>query len=285
MTAEVISGKELAGTIRETLKTETASLKEKGIVPGLAVLLVGDDPASASYVRGKEKACIEAGITSEVQRLEASITEETLLNKIEELNRAAHIHGILVQLPLPSHISEDKVIEAVSPKKDVDGFHPVNVGNMVLGRQAFLSCTPYGIIEMLRSKNLSLEGKHAVVVGRSNIVGKPVAQLLLRENATVTCCHSRTRDLKQHTRQADILIAAAGMQEFISADHIKDGAVVIDVGIHRKEDGSLTGDVLFEEASKKASYITPVPGGVGPMTITMLLSNTVESAKRTMSRV
>ncbi|PRO66710.1 bifunctional methylenetetrahydrofolate dehydrogenase/methenyltetrahydrofolate cyclohydrolase FolD [Alkalicoccus urumqiensis] len=279
MTAEIISGKEVAQVIRQQLKEETGKLKQKGIVPGLAVILAGDDPASASYVRGKEKACRETGIHSTVDRVSASISEEDLLGRIEELNQDPSIHGILVQLPLPDHISEHRVIDAISPLKDVDGFHPVSIGNMVIGRKAFLPCTPHGIIRMLKSKDIPIEGSHAVIVGRSNIVGKPVGQLLLNENATVTYCHSRTKNMQEITKQADILIAAVGKKHFITADDIKEGAVVVDVGINRTEEGTLTGDVDFESVKEKAGYITPVPGGVGPMTITMLLANTVQSAQ------
>src|SRR5690625_1707548 len=279
MSAIVINGRDLAAQIREDMKEEIASLKEKGIKPHLTVILVGDDPASKSYVAGKEKASQEVGISSEIIRLDASTTQEQLLEHINRLNKDDKVHGILVQLPLPEHISEQAVIEAISPEKDVDGFHPVNIGRMMTGQKTFLPCTPYGIITMLKSQNISLEGKHAVVIGRSNIVGKPVGQLLLNENATVTYCHSRTKNLEEFTNQADILIAAVGIPNVITADHIKAGAVVIDVGINRLEDGSLTGDVDFDSASEKASYITPVPRGVGPMTIAMLLENTIKAAK------
>ncbi|MFC5713315.1 bifunctional methylenetetrahydrofolate dehydrogenase/methenyltetrahydrofolate cyclohydrolase FolD [Thalassorhabdus alkalitolerans] len=282
MTAKVISGKEVAAQIREELKGEVKNVKEQGITPGLAVLLVGDDPASHSYVRGKEKACNETGIFSSVTRLTSEVSERELLQRIENLNNDPTIHGILVQLPLPDHISETKVIETISPEKDVDGFHPVNIGRMMTGQKAFLPCTPHGIIKMIQSQGISLSGKHAVIVGRSNIVGKPVGQLLLNENATVTYCHSKTANMQEITTQGDILIVAVGRAGFIGKDYIKEDAVVIDVGVNRKEDGKLYGDVLFEEAAEKASYITPVPGGVGPMTITMLLYNTVESAKRTL---
>lgn len=280
MTAEIISGKELAKEKREQMKRETVQLKEKGIVPGLAVILVGDDPASQSYVRSKQKACKEIGIHSELDHLPVTTTEEQLLQKIEKLNKADHIHGILVQLPLPDHISETAVIEAINPNKDVDGFHPINIGRMMTGQDAFLPCTPFGIIEMIKSKGIDIEGKHAVVIGRSNIVGKPVGQLLLNKNATVTYCHSRTKNMKEITKQADILVVAVGKAQFISKEYIKEGAVVIDVGVNRNEEGKLVGDVDFEEAKEVASYLTPVPGGVGPMTITMLLHNTIVSAKR-----
>ncbi|SFE31143.1 bifunctional methylenetetrahydrofolate dehydrogenase/methenyltetrahydrofolate cyclohydrolase FolD [Alteribacillus iranensis] len=283
MTAELISGKEVAASLREQIKSEVLELKSQ-ITPGLAVILVGDNPASRSYVKGKEKASGEAGIYSELKELPESVSEEELLDIVRNYNDNPSIHGILVQLPLPDHISEKKVIESISPEKDVDGFHPINIGRMMTGQDAFLPCTPYGIIQMLRYKNISMEGKHAVIVGRSNIVGKPAGQLLLNENATVTYCHSRTTDLKHMTSQADILIAAIGRAEFIQPDHVKEGAVVIDVGMNRKENGKLCGDVDFERVKEKASYITPVPGGVGPMTITMLLYNTLQSAKKHLER-
>ncbi|WP_240378067.1 bifunctional methylenetetrahydrofolate dehydrogenase/methenyltetrahydrofolate cyclohydrolase FolD [Bacillus piscicola] len=278
MTAELISGKEVAANLRDQIKKEVEEWKDV-IVPGLAVILVGDNPASRSYVKGKEKASAEAGIYSELKELPDSISEADLLEMVEAYNDNPSIHGILVQLPLPDHISEKKVIESISPEKDVDGFHPINIGRMMTGQDAFLPCTPFGIIQMLKYKNIDVEGKHAVIVGRSNIVGKPAGQLLLNENATVTYCHSRTADLQQMTTQADILIAAIGRAEFIKAEHVKEGAVVIDVGMNRKENGKLCGDVDFEAVKEKASYITPVPGGVGPMTITMLLYNTLQSAK------
>jgi methylenetetrahydrofolate dehydrogenase (NADP+) / methenyltetrahydrofolate cyclohydrolase len=280
MAAEIISGKELAQAKRNEIKAEVNSLAEKGIVPGLAVLLVGNNPASRSYVSAKAKASKELGIHSILLEYPDTITEEHLLSEIDRLNQDDSIHGILVQLPLPHSINELAVIEKISPDKDVDGFHPINIGRMMIGQDSFLPCTPFGIVEMVKSKGLSIEGKHVVVVGRSNIVGKPVGQLFLNENATVTYCHSRTQKLKEITRQADILVAAVGKANFITGDYIKDGAVVIDVGVNRLETGKLCGDVLFKEGLEKASYITPVPGGVGPMTITMLLHNTVESAKK-----
>lgn len=283
MVAEVINGKELAKELREKMKAEVSELKQQGITPQLTVILVGDDPASKSYVSGKKKACAETGISSEVIEMPASTSEEDLLAKIEELNHNDTVNGILVQLPLPKHIDETRVIETISPAKDVDGFHPINIGRMMAGEDTFLPCTPYGIITMLKSRNIDIEGKHAVVIGRSNIVGKPVGQLLLNENATVTYCHSRTKSLEEFTKKADILIVAVGKPHVINADHIKDGAVVIDVGVNRIEDGSLTGDVDFDSAIEKASYITPVPQGVGPMTITMLLENTIKSAKGVLS--
>ncbi|MEH7383113.1 bifunctional methylenetetrahydrofolate dehydrogenase/methenyltetrahydrofolate cyclohydrolase FolD [Bacillus sp. JJ1533] len=280
MTAEIISGKELAQSKRNEIALEVQKLSKEGIVPGLAVLLVGNDPASRSYVKGKEKACKETGIHSLMLEYPETITEEFLLGEIERLNQDPSIHGILVQLPLPKSINETAVIERISPEKDVDGFHPINIGRMMTGQDAFLPCTPFGIIEMVKSKQISIEGKHVVVVGRSNIVGKPVGQLFLKENATVTYCHSRTTNLKEMTLQADILVAAVGKANFIPGDYIKEGAVVIDVGVNRLEStGKLVGDVVFDDAKEKASYLTPVPGGVGPMTITMLLHNTVQSAK------
>ncbi|SHF59620.1 bifunctional methylenetetrahydrofolate dehydrogenase/methenyltetrahydrofolate cyclohydrolase FolD [Ornithinibacillus halophilus] len=279
MTAEVINGKELAQELRQNMKEEVKKLNEGGINPHLSVILVGNNPASRSYVKGKEKASAEVGIQSELIELEDSITEDYLLEVIEELNQNPSVHGILVQLPLPEHIEEQHVIEAIAPEKDVDGFHPVNIGRMMTGQDTFLPCTPFGIIKMLQSKNISIEGKHVVVVGRSNIVGKPVGQLLLNEHATVTYCHSRTKDLMKYTQSADIIIAAVGKANFIGEEHVKNGAVVIDVGINRLNDGSLTGDVDFDAAKGKASFITPVPKGVGPMTITMLLYNTIKAAK------
>ncbi|MCC3358702.1 bifunctional methylenetetrahydrofolate dehydrogenase/methenyltetrahydrofolate cyclohydrolase FolD [Bacillus sp. REN16] len=281
MAAEIISGKELAQTKRNELAEEVQKLAQEGIVPGLAVLLVGNNPASRSYVKGKDKACKETGIHSLMLEYPDTITEEFLLGEIDRLNQDPSIHGILVQLPLPNTINETAVIERISPEKDVDGFHPINIGRMMIGQDAFLPCTPYGIIEMVKSIQISIEGKHVVVVGRSNIVGKPVGQLFLKENATVTYCHSKTKNLKEMTLQADILVAAVGRANFIPGDYIKEGAVVIDVGVNRLEStGKLVGDVVFDDAKEKASYITPVPGGVGPMTITMLLHNTVQSAKK-----
>jgi methylenetetrahydrofolate dehydrogenase (NADP+)/methenyltetrahydrofolate cyclohydrolase len=280
MSAQLISGKEVAASLREEIKQEVASWNNGEQIPGLAVVLVGDNPASRSYVKGKQKASKEVGIHSELKELPESVTEEELLQIVKDYNDNADIHGILVQLPLPDHISDKKVIETISPDKDVDGFHPINIGRMMTGQEAFLPCTPYGIIKMLEYVGVSIEGKHAVVLGRSNIVGKPMGQLLLNKNATVTHCHSRTKDLEAYMQSADILIAAIGRQEFVKGKDIKPGAVVIDVGMNRKDDGKLCGDVDFEEVSEKASYLTPVPGGVGPMTITMLLYNTLQSAKR-----
>ncbi|MBU8788811.1 MULTISPECIES: bifunctional methylenetetrahydrofolate dehydrogenase/methenyltetrahydrofolate cyclohydrolase FolD [Bacillus] len=282
MTATIIDGKETAKEKRGQLAKEVEELKKQGVTPGLAVILIGDDPASLSYVRGKKKAAEAMGIRFQLDHFDSSFTEQQLLEVIDQYNNNDDFHGILVQLPLPEHISEQAVIEKISPDKDVDGFHPLNVGKMLLGEDTFLPCTPAGIIELLKKTGVDLSGKEVVVVGRSNIVGKPVGQLLLNENATVTYCHSRTADITAHTKKADVLIVAVGKANFIKADQIKEGAVVIDVGVNRLENGKLVGDVAFEEAKEKASYITPVPGGVGPMTITMLAHNTVKSAKRSL---
>ncbi|PRZ13041.1 methylenetetrahydrofolate dehydrogenase (NADP+)/methenyltetrahydrofolate cyclohydrolase [Laceyella sediminis] len=279
MTATIIDGKTIAKEVRSELKIEVAKLKEKGLIPGLAVVLVGNHPASESYVKGKIRASEEVGINSRLIRRESSISERELLELIETLNADPAIHGILVQLPLPDHINPDKVIATISPAKDVDGFTPVSVGNMVIGQEALLPCTPHGIMHLLQRSGVQIAGKHAVVVGRSNIVGKPISLLLQRADATVTMCHSRTADLASHTKQADILIAAVGRPEMLTAEHVKPGAVVIDVGVNRHE-GKLVGDVKFDEVKEIASAITPVPGGVGPMTIAMLMRNTVEAAKR-----
>ncbi|MGX9705810.1 bifunctional methylenetetrahydrofolate dehydrogenase/methenyltetrahydrofolate cyclohydrolase FolD [Laceyella tengchongensis] len=279
MTATIIDGKTIAKEVRSELKIEVAKLKEKGLIPGLAVVLVGNHPASESYVKGKIRASEEVGINSRLIRRESSISERELLELIETLNADPAIHGILVQLPLPDHINPDKVIATISPAKDVDGFTPVSVGNMVIGQEALLPCTPHGIMHLLQRSGVPIAGKHAVVVGRSNIVGKPISLLLQRADATVTMCHSRTADLASHTKQADILIAAVGRPEMLTAEHVKPGAVVIDVGVNR-HDGKLVGDVKFDEVKEIASAITPVPGGVGPMTIAMLMRNTVEAAKR-----
>lgn len=280
MPATVINGKELVGDIREQLKAEVEELAARGIRPGLAVVLVGDDPASAVYVRSKEKACQQVGIHSEVYRLPAATSQDELLALIERLNQDAAINGILVQLPLPAHISEDAVIDAISVDKDVDGFHPVSVGNLVIGKPSFLPCTPAGVIEIIKRTGVNMAGKRAVIIGRSNIVGKPMALLLLREHATVTVCHSRTADMQSICREADILVVAIGKAKFVTRDFVKPGAVVIDVGINRLEDGKLAGDVDFDDVVDTAGYITPVPGVVGPMTITMLLKNTLEAAKQ-----
>lgn len=290
MGAALIDGKKIAAEIRQELKNEVAALKEKGIVPGLGVILVGEDPASQSYVTAKERACEEIGMYSDDNRLPAETTEEELLKLIAEMNANPAIHGILVQLPLPSHINESRVLMAIDPDKDVDGFHPVNVGRMVVGEEAFLPCTPHGVLQLLKRSGVKTEGAHVVIVGRSNIVGKPLANLLIQKNengnATVTVCHTRTKDIGSFTRQADIVVAAAGRPNTVTADMVKDGAVVIDVGVNRVEDATrkrgyrLVGDVDFEAVCEKASLITPVPGGVGPMTISMLLYNTVQSASQ-----
>jgi methylenetetrahydrofolate dehydrogenase (NADP+)/methenyltetrahydrofolate cyclohydrolase len=284
MTATIINGKEIAEKKRMEIAEEVSKLKKLGVTPGLAVILVGNNHASRTYVTNKEKACKELGMNSVLIELPEEISEQELLSKIDELNRDNYIHGILVQLPIPKHIDEKKVIESISPFKDVDGFHPINIGRMMTGQNAFLPCTPYGIMVLLEETGISIAGKHVVVVGRSNIVGKPVGQLFLNQHATVTYCHSKTKDLKMHTNQADILIAAVGIPNFITAEHVKDGAVVIDVGINRNEAGKLCGDVAFAEVSEKAGYITPVPKGVGPMTITMLMFNTLKSAAEGLDR-
>jgi methylenetetrahydrofolate dehydrogenase (NADP+)/methenyltetrahydrofolate cyclohydrolase len=276
----VINGKELVRSIREEIRQEVERLKEQGIHPGLAVVLVGDDPASAVYVRNKAKACEEAGMHSEVYRLPASTSQEELLTLLDKLNGDGRIHGILVQLPLPGHIDEEAVIDRIAVHKDVDCFHPVNVGNLMIGKEGVLPCTPAGVIEILHRIGVQIAGKHAVVIGRSNIVGKPMAQLLLRENATVTVCHSKTPDIREMARQADILVVAVGRAKMVTRDYVKPGAVVIDVGMNRLENGKLAGDVDFDDVKQTAGYITPVPGCVGPMTITMLLNNTLESARR-----
>ncbi|MED0984120.1 bifunctional methylenetetrahydrofolate dehydrogenase/methenyltetrahydrofolate cyclohydrolase FolD [Bacillus paramycoides] len=280
MVAVIIKGNEVAEKKRAQLKEEVVKLKEQGIVPGLAVILVGEDPASRSYVKGKEKGCEQVGIYSELIELPETITEERLLAEIDRLNGDDRINGILVQLPLPKHIEEKAIIERISPEKDVDGFHPISVGRMMIGQDTFLPCTPHGIVELVKETNLDISGKHVVVIGRSNIVGKPVGQLFLNENATVTYCHSKTQNIKELSKLADILIVAVGRAKMVTADYIKEGAVVIDVGVNRLETGKLCGDVDFDNVLDVAGYITPVPKGVGPMTITMLLHNTVESAKR-----
>ena len=278
MTAKILDGKKIAAEIRASVKGETRLLKERGIVPGLAVVLVGDNPASKVYVGQKEKGCLEAGFASFLHRLPGGTSQKDLLDLIGKLNADPLVHGILVQLPLPDQIDEEKVIAAIKPEKDVDGFSPVNMGRLVAGMSAIEPCTPKGIMRLLEASGIELAGKEAVVIGRSNIVGKPVALMLLARSATVTVCHSRTRDLAEHTKRADILVAAVGRPRFVTADMVKDGVVVIDVGINRLEEG-LAGDVDFEGVSEKASWITPVPGGVGPMTIAMLLENTLEQAK------
>ena len=278
-----IDGKLVSAHLREQLKKDVAALKDKsGVTPGLAVVLVGDDPASAVYVRNKHRACDEVGMYSEVITMPADTTEEALLSRLAELNNDPKIHGILVQLPLPKHISEEKVIAAIDPAKDVDAFHESNVGKIMLGNYDFLPCTPAGVMELLHYYNISVAGKDCVVVGRSNIVGKPQALLLLAENGTVTVCHSRTKDLAEKTRAADILVVAIGKPNFITADMVKPGAVVIDVGINRLPDGKLCGDVDFEGVEPIAEAITPVPGGVGPMTITVLLKNALKAAEKSL---
>ena len=290
MAAEIIDGKQIAADIRARLKSKVATLKEKGIVPGLAVVLVGEDPASKSYVTAKEKACADIGIYSDDNRLDAETSQDELMAMIDKLNKDEKINGILVQLPLPRHLDESKVLLAIDPDKDVDGFHPVNVGKMVSGQETFLPCTPHGVVQLLLKSGVKIEGAEVVIVGRSNIVGKPLANMLIQKsakgNATVAVCHTRTKNLAEHTRRADILVAAAGRPNTITADMVKAGVVVIDVGVNRVDDPTrkrgyrLVGDVDFEAVKAKASLITPVPGGVGPMTITMLLYNTVESARR-----
>lgn len=279
MAAQIINGFELAKEKRAQLAKEVEQLKREGIEPALAVILVGDHPASQSYVKAKQKACEEIGIRSVLLTFPNDISESFLLEQIARLNKDRSIHGILVQLPLPPQINELHVIEAIAPEKDVDGFHPLNVGRMMTGQQTFLPCTPYGILYMVQSLQVDIVGKHVVVVGRSNIVGKPVGQLFLREHATVTYCHSRTNDLEAITRQADILIVAVGKPKLITSSYVKEGAIVIDVGVNRLENGKLCGDVDFDDVKQVASYITPVPKGVGSMTITMLLHNTVQAAR------
>jgi len=286
---QIIDGKSISSQIRNELKEDVKRLTDKGFQPGLAVILVGENPASQVYVGSKEKSCNELGIYSEAYRLPADASEEELLSLIDKLNKKKEIDGILVQLPLPEHINEEKVLLKIDPDKDVDGFHPINVGRMVIGNPRFLPCTPWGIQELLVRTNVDPSGKHVVVIGRSNIVGKPIACILVQKakgaNATVTICHSRTKNIEEIARQADILIAAIGQPKFVKADMVKDGAVVIDVGVNRIPDASkksgtrLVGDVDFEAVKEKTSAITPVPGGVGPMTIAMLMMNTVKSAK------
>ncbi|MCI6824848.1 MAG: bifunctional methylenetetrahydrofolate dehydrogenase/methenyltetrahydrofolate cyclohydrolase FolD [Ruminococcus bromii] len=277
---QIIDGKKVSAEVKEEVRQQTLKLKEThGITPGLAVVIVGDDPASRVYVNNKKKACELVGFKSEEYALPAETTQQELLNLVETLNNKDDINGILVQLPLPKHLDDKAVIAAINPKKDVDAFHAVNVGKIMLGEYDFLPCTPAGVMEMLHSYNIEVSGKNCVVIGRSNIVGKPMAMLLLHENGTVTICHSRTRDLAEVTKQADILVAAVGRPKFVTADMVKDGAVVIDVGMDRDENGKLCGDVDFENVKDKCSYITPVPGGVGPMTIATLMKNTLKAAK------
>ena len=277
---KLIDGKQLAQKRREEIKLAVEELKTQGITPGLAVILVGEDPASQVYVRNKEKACHEVGFYSEVHRLPADTSQEDLLNLIDRLNNDEKIHGLLVQLPVPKHIDEKAVIHAISPKKDVDGFLPENLGSLLIGEQAFEPCTPKGCIDLIKESGMEIAGKKAVVVGRSNIVGKPVAMMLLREHATVTICHSKTKNLKEELLAADIVVAAIGRANFITGDMIKDGAVVIDVGINRLPDGKMAGDVDRASLEGRDCWLTPVPGGVGPMTITMVMKNTLESATR-----
>ena len=280
MTAQLIDGNALSRQLRESVAQRVATLKTHGITPGLAVVLVGDNPASQVYVRNKVKACEDTGMHSVLEKYDASMTEAELLARIEALNNDPSIHGILVQLPLPAHMDAHKVIETISPAKDVDGFHVASAGALMVGQPGFWPCTPYGCMKMLESIGYSLRGKHAVVIGRSNIVGKPMAMMLLQQNATVTICHSATPDLKAMTLQADVIVAAVGKRNVLTADMVKPGAVVLDVGMNRNDEGKLCGDVDFAGVKEVASYITPVPGGVGPMTITMLMVNTLESAER-----
>lgn len=278
--AYIIDGKKISSEIKEELKETVAQLKEEGISACLAVIQVGNDPASSVYVGNKKKACAFIGIDSKSYELPEGTTQEELLSLIDELNQDPQVDGILVQLPIPAHMNEKEVIHAISPAKDVDGFHPQSVGALSIGEEGFVSCTPAGIIQLLKRSNIEIEGKECVVVGRSNIVGKPMAMLLLRENGTITICHSRTKDLREVCKRADILVAAIGKPRFFDDSYVKDGAVVIDVGIHRGEDGKLCGDVDYAKVVDKVSAITPVPGGVGPMTIAMLMNNCVEAAKR-----
>jgi len=275
----ILDGKKLSQKIKEEVKIEAQNLKEKGITPGLAVILVGNDPASQVYVGMKAKACKESGIYSVVHEFPETISEKELLETIQMINKNPNIHGLLIQLPLPKHIDTTKVLEAVDPAKDVDGFHPYNVGRLVAGLDSFAPCTPLGVMELFKEYNIDVKGLDACVVGASNIVGKPMQALLLNEFATVDICHIYTKNLAEHTKRADIVIVGVGKINLITADMVKDGAIVVDIGINKTEDGKLVGDVDFENVSKKASYITPVPGGVGPMTIAMLLKNTIKAAK------
>lgn len=284
MTAELIDGKAVSLKIKERVQQRVEKLKENGITPGLSVVLVGDDSASQTYVKNKKKTCESLGMRSDLHLYPESLSEQELLAKIDELNNDPEIHGILVQLPLPGHIDEFNIITAINPSKDVDGFHPISVGNLMIGKDTFLPCTPHGVMVLLEHYGIDPAGKHAVVIGRSNIVGKPVGQLLLQKDATVTYCHSKTTDLQAMTKQADIIIAAIGRAKFIGNQHIKEGAVVIDVGMNRDENGKLCGDVDFDAVRERASFITPVPGGVGPMTIAMLMENTLLSAEKGLSK-
>ena len=276
----LLNGKELAQKLQQEMTQEVTELKEKGLQPGLAVILVGEDPASQVYVRNKERAANNIGMYSVVYHLPETTSEADLITKIEELNHDDKVHGILVQLPLPKHINEDLVLDTIDPAKDVDGFHPMNLGNLFAGKPTMIPCTPAGIMELIKLSGIDLAGKNAVIIGRSNIVGKPMAHLLLQANATVTICHSKTKDLPKVAKQADVLVVAIGRANFVTADFVKEGAVVIDVGINRDENNKLTGDVKFDEVAPLTSYITPVPGGVGPMTITMLMRQTIDAAKR-----
>ena len=278
--AQIISGKETAAKIRERLRAQIDQLRQKGYQPGLAVVIVGDDPASQVYVRNKEKACKEVGIAAQTFALPKETTQQELMALIDTLNARSDVHGILVQLPLPRHLDEHQVINAILPEKDVDAFHPVNVGKIMIGDFDYVPCTPAGVMALLEEAQIDVSGKRAVVIGRSNIVGKPQAMLLLHKNATVTICHSKTQHLEEITRQADIIVVAIGKAHFLRGDMVKDGVVVIDVGMNRLENGKLAGDVDFDTVAPKDSYITPVPGGVGPMTITMLLQNTVTACRR-----
>ena len=281
MTAQIIDGKALSAQVRTEVTQRVAALKAQGVTPGLAVILVGDNPASQVYVRNKVKACTDSGMHSVLEKYGADMTEAALLARVQALNADAGIHGILVQLPLPSHIDAQKVIEAISPAKDVDGFHIASAGALMTGLPGFWPCTPYGCMKILESIGCHLRGKHAVVIGRSNIVGKPMALMLLAQDATVTVCHSRTSNLKEHTLQADVIVAAVGRRGLLTADMVKPGAVVLDVGMNRNDEGRLCGDVDFDGVKEVAGFITPVPGGVGPMTIAMLLVNTLQAAERT----
>lgn len=284
MASAIINGKEIGQEIRKSVQERVEKLKAQGLTPGLAVILVGENPASKTYVANKQKSCEAIGMYSELIKLPEEISEQALLDQIRSLNTRDDIHGILVQLPLPKHINEDEVIATIADDKDVDGFSPVSVGKMMLGQETFLPCTPFGVMKLLEHAGIDIAGKHAVVVGRSHIVGKPMGQLLLQKDATVTYAHSKTVDLPSITKQADILVAAVGRANFITAEHVKEGAVVIDVGINRDDNNKLVGDVDFASIDGIASHITPVPGGVGPMTITMLLYNTVQSAEKKLAQ-
>lgn len=278
--AKIIDGKVISAAVKAEVARQTEDLKKQGITPGLAVIIVGEDPASKVYVANKEKACEQLGMASFKYALPENTTEEELLELIEKLNKDSSVNGILCQLPLPRHLNEELIINSIVPEKDVDAFHPQNVGKIMIGNYDFLPCTPAGIMEMLKYENIDIEGKECVVIGRSNIVGKPMSMLLLHKNGTVTVCHSRTKNLKEVCNRADVLVAAVGRANFVTADMVKEGAVVIDVGINRLENGKLCGDVNFAEVEPKASYITPVPGGVGPMTIATLMKNTLTAAKK-----